>query len=439
MKEQQKAGQGVRPRPFPDALVLRAASRWPTTLPDVTVSMVLSGHPSIPAPRVDRSAALVSLVIVTFNNLVFNKLCLGSVLANTDHPNYEIVVVDNGSSDGTVEYLHEMVARYPHVRLTLNPDNRGFGLAVNQGLAKAGGDVIVLLNNDTVVPPEWLTRLTRRLDDPAIGVVGPVTNRAGNEAQIDAPYVTYAEFEEFARGHMDSHDGRLFDIPMLTMFCLAMRRDVYERVGPLDERFEVGLFEDDDYAMRVRAAGYRVVCAEDVFVHHFGEASIGKLALTGQYGELFQANRRRFEEKWGCRWERGRRRRDAGYEELIGRIRAVVGRLVPADLVVLVVSRGDEELLKLGGRRAWHFPRTADGLYAGYHPADSQAAIAHLEDLRAQGGDALLVPRSELWWLERYGEFRRHLESRYRVLVREDDTCVVFALREPGDGWRARE
>jgi GT2 family glycosyltransferase len=92
------------------------------------------------------------------------------------------------------------------------------------------------------------------------------------------------------------------------MFCLAMRRDVYERVGPLDERFEVGMFEDDDYALRARHAGYRVVCAEDAFVHHFGEVSFNKLKPSGEYEQLFAANRRRFEEKWGTPWEPHRAR-----------------------------------------------------------------------------------------------------------------------------------
>ena len=87
------------------------------------------------------------------------------------------------------------------------------------------------------------------------------------------------------------------------MFCVAMRRDLWERVGPLDEQFEFGMFEDEDYAMRVQAAGYRVDCAEDSFVHHFGQASLGKLAATDEYGPLFHANRKRWEEKWGRPWE----------------------------------------------------------------------------------------------------------------------------------------
>ena len=152
----------------------------------------------------------------------------------------------------------------------------------------------------------------------------------------------------------------------------------------------------------MRAAGYRVVCAEDAFVHHFGEASFGELVPTGRYGELFRANKARFEEKWGVTWQPHLRRPNAWYRDLVERIRDVVDRELPPDATVLVVSNGDDELLKLGAsRRGWHFPQMEDGTYAGYHPGDRAEAIAHLEALRGEGrrvhrlpGDRALVARA---------------------------------------------
>jgi GT2 family glycosyltransferase len=420
--------------PLPDSLVLTPISRSPTRLSETTVQAVLARpavgtRPRFPSdPVLCRGAKRVSIVIVTFNGLVFTKLCLESVLSNTDYPNYEIIVLDNGSDDGTADYLRELERQQQCLRVVFHGRNLGFAAANNHGLRLATGDVFVLLNNDTLVPPGWLSRLLRRLEDPAIGLVGPVTNRAGNEAQIEVPYSTYGEFLQFADGHSQAHHGKHFDIRMLAMFCVALRRDLYERVGSLDERFGLGLFEDDDYAMRVRKGGYRVVCAEDAFVHHFGQASLGWLAGAGKYGELFHANRRLWEEKWQTTWHPYGRRATAGYVALVERIRAAVDRAVPVAATVIVVSKGDDELLNLHGRPAWHFPQASDGGYAGHHLADSAEAIAQLEVLRDRGGSFLLIPSTAMWWLDYYGEFRRHLEGRYRQVLRQEDACVIFAL-----------
>ncbi len=120
------------------------------------------------------------------------------------------------------------------------------------------------------------------------------------------------------------------------------------------------------------------------------------------------------------------------YEQLPERIREVVRTALPSESTVIVVSKGDTELLKLDARNAWHFPQTEDGVYAGYYPANSTEAIAHLEALRAKGADFLLFPSTALWWLEYYGEFKQHLECQYRVVVCQEDTCVIFGLCELG-------
>jgi hypothetical protein len=114
--------------------------------------------------------------------------------------------------------------------------------------------------------------------------------------------------------------------------------------------------------------------------------------------------------------------------QAVERIRKLVGQVVPGRSTVLVVSRGDEELLNLGGRRAWHFPQTAEGVYAGHYPADSAAAVEHLEALRARGADVLLLPVTAFWWLRHYAGFARHLEQKYELLARQDDACILYSL-----------
>ncbi|MEW6207219.1 MAG: glycosyltransferase, partial [Acidobacteriota bacterium] len=243
-----------------------------------------------------------SIIIVTYNNIALNRLCLESIIRNTTYADYEIVVVDNNSADGTQDYLLRLAAGRANVKVILNQKNEGFARANNQGVSESSGQYIVLLNNDTVVPPGWLTRLIFHLWDERVGLVGPVTNFAGNEARIDVDYRSWAEMENFAAERMWTNDRLVADIKMLAMFCVAFRRQVYEEVGPLDEQFGVGMFEDDDYSLRVKARGYRVVCAADVFVHHFGQASFNKLIDSGQYDLIFEENRRRFEMKWNTKW-----------------------------------------------------------------------------------------------------------------------------------------
>ncbi|HVF91410.1 MAG TPA: glycosyltransferase [Blastocatellia bacterium] len=243
-----------------------------------------------------------SIIIVTYNNLALTRLCIESVIRNTEYPNYEIIVVDNDSSDQTRGYLRFIASQYSRVSIILNQRNEGFARANNQGIARATGERIVLLNNDTIVPPGWLTRLLRHLEDDRIGLVGPVTNFVGNEARVEVPYRTWSEMEAFAAEYTRARDRMIADITMLAMFCVALRRETFEEIGPLDEEFGIGMFEDDDYSIRVKKAGYRIVCAADTFVHHFGQAAFKKLIKTGDYNPLFEKNREYFETKWNTKW-----------------------------------------------------------------------------------------------------------------------------------------
>lgn len=116
------------------------------------------------------------------------------------------------------------------------------------------------------------------------------------------------------------------------------------------------------------------------------------------------------------------------YRQLLASIREVVETQLPPQATVVVVSKGDGDLLKLPCREAWHFPQTGQGEYTGHHPANSATAIVQLEALREQGGQFLLLPNPSLWWLDHYVEFRQHLEGRYRLVVDQKDVCLIFAL-----------
>jgi GT2 family glycosyltransferase len=428
---------GIRPgapRPrrapgvFPSEMVIEPVSRRPTTLPRETIETALRQPASrhTEAPRM--GAGSVSVVVVTYNGLPFTRLCLETVLAHGGDVDFELVVVDNGSGDGTPEYLTRLSRSDARVRVLLNGRNAGFAVACNQGLGLAAGDHLVLLNNDTMAPPSWLAKLLAHLRNPEVGLVGPVTNRIGNEAEVETDYRTWGEYLDFAARRAERHAGDWLELRSPAMFCLAMRRQTYVHLGGLDERYEVGLLEDDDYADRAREAGYELRCIEDLVVHHFGEASFGRLVSDGEYQRILRTNQQRYAEKWGRDWQPYGRRPNPRYERETQHLREAVCSTVPEDATVLVVSRGDDTLLQLDGRVAQHFPQSPGGGWAGHHPADSEEAIGHLEALRGNGARYLVVPPTYRWWLSYYEGLRDHLEAHYQSVLSDERSGEIYLL-----------
>ncbi|MGV8941723.1 MAG: glycosyltransferase [Lysobacter sp.] len=251
----------------------------------------------------DLKEPCISVVVLTYNNLAFTKACLKSIEVHSDYRNLEVIVVDNASSDGTVDFLAEWEAENSaggHARrVILNQDNLGFAAGNNVGLAAATGDVLLMLNNDTFVTPGWVRTLHSHLKrNVQLGLVGPVTNNIGNEARIDISYVDMAQMVEQAGYYTRMHAGLAIPMQTLAFFCVMMPRAVYDSVGGLDEAFGLGFFEDDDYCRRVQQAGWQIECAEDVFVHHELSASFNQVGADKKK-ELFDRNKAMYESKWG--------------------------------------------------------------------------------------------------------------------------------------------
>jgi GT2 family glycosyltransferase len=285
-----------------------------------------------------------SIIVLTYKNADYARMCLESILTQTTYPDFEVVVVDNASPQEMRESLQEFTDQDQRARLILNEKNEGFARGNNIGLEAATGDYYVLLNDDVVVTSGWLSTLVSHLQDPSVGMVGPVTNSSGNETRIQVDYQNVEAMEQFAEKYTRSHAGETFEIDMLPFHCVALRREVFEQVGPLDERFGRGMFEDDDYALRLKGEGYRLICAEDVFVHHWGSASFSRLGVS-EYWHLFDSNRKKFEEKWGVPWQPHHYRAELLNEQ----IRQMVDG---SSWLASLVTEGNNKILRLEAQLA---------------------------------------------------------------------------------------
>jgi GT2 family glycosyltransferase len=243
-----------------------------------------------------RPRGLVSIVMLSWNAPDFTKQALESIRARTSEP-YEVIVVDNGSGEETQAMLRAIDD--PHVRIVYNQTNRGYAGGNNDGLAVASGEYVVLLNNDVIVTDGWLDGLLdpfRRI--PGIGVTAPRSNKVVGHQQVpDAQYESDEGLAAFAARRRELNEERGYFADRAIGLCLCVDATVLQQIGGFDERFVLGNFEDDDFCIRVRAAGYSIFICEDVFIHHFGSASFA--ANNVDYRTTMTENWTRFAKKWG--------------------------------------------------------------------------------------------------------------------------------------------
>lgn len=245
-------------------------------------------------PYISPVNSLTSIIILTRNNLEYTKMCLESIRRYTPEP-HEIIVVDNGSTDGTIEYLEAQ----EDVKLIKNGLNLGFALGNNLGLREARGEYIVILNNDTLVTEGWLTRLINSAQsNPQVGIVGPRSNYVvGVQLVKNVPYGDNMDaMQEFARQWSLENSGRYEEALRVIGFCMLVKREVIEKIGGFDPYYEAGNFEDDDFCIRAQRAGFKIRIAHDVFIHHFGSKTFQSENID--YRQVMLTNWERFKSKW---------------------------------------------------------------------------------------------------------------------------------------------
>ncbi|MGI1690245.1 glycosyltransferase [Thermoanaerobacter uzonensis] len=235
---------------------------------------------------------LSSIIILTHNQLTYTKLCIESIRQYTDVP-YEIIVVDNASTDGTVEWLKKQ----KDILLIENDRNMGFAAGCNQGIKASKGEYIVLLNNDTIVTKNWLKNMIDflNLHDDA-GIVGPVTNNISGQQRINVELKTIDDIHKFANSY-NITPPKYRKVLRLVGFCMVMKKQLIDEIGLFDENFGIGNYEDDDLCLRTILSGKKLYMLESTFIYHFGSVTFKNSNFD--YGKIMIQNRNYFVNKWG--------------------------------------------------------------------------------------------------------------------------------------------
>jgi GT2 family glycosyltransferase len=221
----------------------------------------------------------VSLVVALYNQLAYTERCLASIEACTKPP-YELILIDNGSTDGTPEFLRTL-----RHRTILNDKNLGCAKAWNQGIRASKGNVIGILNNDIVLTPGWLENLLAFMERTRHGIVSP----AAREGALDYDLDGYAR--EFTDRCSVATRSEIYGA------CFLVKREVFDRIGLFDEAFSYGGCEDVDFLWRAQQAGVTVGMTGAVLIHHF--VMVTQDAIKKHETRAFpKANLAHFEAKW---------------------------------------------------------------------------------------------------------------------------------------------
>jgi GT2 family glycosyltransferase len=209
----------------------------------------------------------ISAIVLTWNGAAYIEECLTSLLAQ-EYAGLEVLVVDNGSTDGTPELVAECP---PDVRLIRNERNLGFAAGNNVGLRIAGGELLVLLNQDTKVHPGFLLALARTFEVRMVGIAGCKLLCPDGTIQHAGGYLHGPRGETGHVGRHATDDGQfdeVADVDFVTAAALAISRAALDEIGLLDEGFAPAYYEDVDWCYRARAAGFRVVYQPEAVVTH---------------------------------------------------------------------------------------------------------------------------------------------------------------------------
>lgn len=245
----------------------------------------------------------VPIIIALWNQLEYTKQAVETLKRNTHSNMYEVVFVDNASTDGTKEYLKQLIQDDPeHFRVVTNTENKGFAGGINAGLQAISSfnwEYAAIANNDLLFTPNWLLQLLECIQATQYDICAPVSNAAGGTQGINVGYKTVGEIDQWASTYHQVNAGTWTDEGRLVGLCWVMTRKVFETVGYFDERFIGGMWEDNDYCLRAKLAGFKMICDRSTVVHHYMSKTFQGNKMDA--GQLFRDNRKRYYDKWSAK------------------------------------------------------------------------------------------------------------------------------------------
>jgi len=235
------------------------------------VEVIVSGDDTLTLRHKTEKAitGLTSIIIVTHNRLDHTKKCVKNIRKHTPEA-HEIIFVDNGSTDSTVKWLQSQIKENKNYHLIENKENTSLAKGSNHGIQLSQGEFILLLNHDVIVGEGWLSGMLECLNHaPTAGIVGPMTNSAAGFQQVsDESYQSVNYLDKYATKFKEQYRHRRILCRNLSGFCMLFRRALMGKIGLLDERFDSGQFEDEDFCLRAVLEGYNNYIAGDIFIHH---------------------------------------------------------------------------------------------------------------------------------------------------------------------------
>ena len=223
----------------------------------------------------------LSIITLTYNNLEYTKQFIESLFKHTK--DFELIIVDNGSTDGTVEYLQSL----KNIKTIFNTENLGFSRGNNQGIKIAEGEYIGFLNNDILLSPNWFEECEKAFKKEKVAFISPTHINPHFHRTNSQNYLKY-----FKKNKPITQYTKTFDECQFS--CVLTRKDILEQIGGFDENFTPAFFEDNDLKYRAIEAGYDCFVSNTVCFYHYGSVTSAKLNHRFEENRQYYYNKHRF-------------------------------------------------------------------------------------------------------------------------------------------------